>query len=94
MLTDAEEAQDVLDEFETSLLCLGEIEDWADMVSVDGTSTAVLCTTNGEVLRVSKYLNERGIRHVVRRQAQDFGAAKWVAQVLGSLEARSFVGLR
>ncbi|UDG95334.1 UvrD-helicase domain-containing protein [Rhodococcus opacus] len=86
MLTDAEEAQDVLDEFETSLLCLGEIEDWADMVSVDGTSTAVLCTTNGEVLRVSKYLNERGIRHVVRRQAQDFGAAKWVAQVLGSLE--------
>lgn len=85
-MSDASEAEDVLDEFESSLLSLGELEEWADMLSVDGATTAVLCTTNGEVLRVSKYLNENGIRHAVRRQAQDFGAAKWVAQALGSLD--------
>ncbi|WP_370181638.1 UvrD-helicase domain-containing protein [Rhodococcus wratislaviensis] len=85
-MSDASEAKDALDEFESNLLSLGEIDEWADMLSVDGVTTAVLCATNGEVLRVSKYLNENGMRHAVRRQAQDFGAAKWVAQALGSLD--------
>ncbi|WP_370585094.1 UvrD-helicase domain-containing protein [Nocardia sp. XZ_19_231] len=85
-LSDARESTVLVDEFESSLLSLGKIDDWADMLSVDGTTTAVLCATNGEVLRVSKYLNENGIRHAVRRQAQDFGAAKWVGQALGSLD--------
>ncbi|MET3641897.1 DNA helicase-2/ATP-dependent DNA helicase PcrA [Prescottella equi] len=85
-MSDASEAEAALDEFESSLLELGEIEEWAGMLSVDDATTAVLCATNGEVLRVSKHLNEKGIRHAVRRQAQDFGAAKWVAQALGSLD--------
>jgi DNA helicase II / ATP-dependent DNA helicase PcrA len=85
-LADSREAQDALDEFEATLLSLGEIEEWADMLSVDGAATAVLCATNGEVLRVSGHLNENGIRHAVRRQAQEFGTAKWVAQALGSLD--------
>ncbi|MBP1159814.1 DNA helicase-2/ATP-dependent DNA helicase PcrA [Rhodococcus sp. PvR099] len=85
-MSEAHEAEAALSEFESKLLPLGEIDEWADMLSVDGATTAVLCATNGEVLRVSKYLNENGIRHAVRRQAQDFGAAKWVAQALGSLD--------
>ena len=84
--TDAADASRELDDFESELLALGEIEDWADSADVPGASTAILCTTNGEVLRVSKYLNDNGIRHVVRRQAQDFGASKWVAQALGELQ--------
>ncbi|MFD3425567.1 UvrD-helicase domain-containing protein [Nocardia fluminea] len=85
-MSDAREAAAALDEFESSLLSLGEVDDWADMLSTDGATTAVLCATNGEVLRVSRYLTENGIRHAVRRRAQDFGAAKWVAQALGSLD--------
>lgn len=86
VVTEAAVALDILGEFDSTLLHVGEIEDWADMLPVDGTSTAVLCATNGEVLRVSRYLNESGIHHAVRRQAQDFGAAKWVAQALGALD--------
>lgn len=85
-MSDPGEAEAALDEFEASLLPLGEIDEWVDMLSVESGTTAVLCATNGEVLRVSKYLNEHGVRHAVRRQSQDFGAARWVAQALGSLD--------
>lgn len=78
-------AQGLLEELESNLLPLGEIDEWADDVSVENKSTAVLCATNGEVLRVSRYFNENGIRHAVRRQAQDFGAAKWMAQAISLL---------
>ncbi|OBA67075.1 hypothetical protein A5780_11560 [Nocardia sp. 852002-20019_SCH5090214] len=85
-LTDAQEAQRVLDEFVEDLPLFEDIEEWADMLPFKGVRTAVLCATNGEVLRVSKYLNNNGIAHAVRRRAQDFGAARWIAQALGSLE--------
>lgn len=80
-----EKAKALLDDFDAELVNLGEIEDWADMLESGNASTAVLCATNGEVFRVSRYLNEVGIKHVVRRPAQDFGAAKWVAIALGDL---------
>ncbi|WP_309241230.1 UvrD-helicase domain-containing protein [Nocardia sp. BSTN01] len=85
-LTDAHEAQRVLDEFVEDLPLFEDIEEWADMLRFKGVRTAVLCTTNGEVLRVSKYLNNNGIAHAVRRRAQDFGAARWIAQALGPLD--------
>ncbi|MGV9736823.1 UvrD-helicase domain-containing protein [Rhodococcus aetherivorans] len=85
-MSDPSEAEAALDEFEASLLSLGEIDEWADMLSCASGATAVLCATNGEVLRTSKYLNEHGVRHAVRRQSQDFGAARWVARALGSFD--------
>lgn len=63
----------------------GEIADWYDIVTPNKGRTAVLCTTNAEVLRVSRYLNEKSVAHAVRRQAQDFGAARWIASALGPL---------
>jgi DNA helicase-2/ATP-dependent DNA helicase PcrA len=78
-------AQRLLDDLDADLLPLGQIDEWADRLAVPDKSTAVLCATNGEVLRVSKYLNDEGIRHAVRRQAQDFGAAKWIAESLTTL---------
>lgn len=85
-MTDPSEAEVALDELEASLLSLGEIDEWADMLPVESGTTAVLCATNAEVLRVSKYLNEHGVRHAVRRQSRDFGAARWVALALGLLD--------
>lgn len=78
-------AKALLDDFDAGLNDLGEIRDWADMLPRRGSRTAVLCATNGEVFRVSRHLSEVGVSHIVRRQAQDFGAAKWVALALGDL---------
>lgn len=78
-------AQCLIDDLEADLLPLGEIDEWATDVPAEKKLTAVLCATNGEVLRVSRYFNDHDIRHVVRRQAQDFGAAKWIAEALSLL---------
>ena len=75
-----------LDVFKHELPDRGEIDEWAELLTPRGDDrTAVLCTTNAEVLRVSRYLMQKGIGHVVRRQSQDFGAARWIADVLGPL---------
>jgi DNA helicase-2/ATP-dependent DNA helicase PcrA len=83
--TSLDEAQGLLEDLESDLLPLGEIDEWADEVTQENKLTAVLCATNGEVLRVSRYFNEQDIRHAVRRQAQDFGAAKWMAEAMSLL---------
>ncbi len=65
-----------------------EIEEWYRLITpAQGTSirTAVLCAINADVLRVSRFLNEHSVPHAVRRQAQDFGAARWIAGALGHL---------
>lgn len=89
------EAQRLLADLEADLLPLGEIDEWANVVPAKNKLTAVLCATNGEVLRVSKYFNDHDIKHAVRRQAQDFGAAKWIAETMtplsGPRERRSEV---
>lgn len=83
---DSDEADDLLVDLVYELPYRGEIEDWYDLVTpADGKKTAVLCTTNADVLRVSRFLNEKSVAHAVRRQAQDFGAARWIAGALGPL---------
>lgn len=82
----AERAEKLLDDFLLDVPDRGEIDQWYDLITPPGgKKTAVLCTTNADVLRVSRYLNERSIPHAVRRQAQDFGAARWIARALGPL---------
>lgn len=84
--TDSDEADDLLVDLVYELPYRGEIDDWYDLVTPSaGKKTAVLCTTNAEVLRVSRFLNEKSVPHAVRRQAQDFGAARWIAGALGPL---------
>ncbi len=75
------EAADTLVDFEYSLPHSGEITDWGFLNDADTGRTAILCATNGEVLRVSRFLTSQSVDHVVRRQARDFGAARWVAEV-------------
>lgn len=86
---DAEKADGLIAELESTLLDLGEIDEWADLVSKDGVRTAVLCASNPDVLRVSRYLSRSDIRHAVRRQAQDFGAASWIGKSLTSLSGQT-----
>jgi DNA helicase II / ATP-dependent DNA helicase PcrA len=79
-----DEAEELLSAVVAHLPDRGGIESWSTEVS-RGKKAAVLCTTNADVLRVSRYFNDHGIAHAVRRQAQDFGAAKWIAGALGPL---------
>jgi DNA helicase-2/ATP-dependent DNA helicase PcrA len=93
---DGDAAEELLEELVLDVPDRGEIDEWYDLVTPRaGKQTAVLCTTNAEVLRVSRYLNEKSVAHAVRRQAQDFGAARWIAGALGPLpgpkERRSVV---
>lgn len=44
--------------------------------------TAVLCRNNGEVLKISGYLRQRGIEHMVRRQRNIKLLPEWVAELL------------
>jgi DNA helicase-2/ATP-dependent DNA helicase PcrA len=83
-MEDGDEAEELLSAVIDQLPHKGDIERWSREVS-SGRTTAVLCTTNADVLRVSRYFNDHGIAHAVRRQAQDFGAAKWIAGALGQL---------
>jgi len=78
---DAESALAKLTEFENSLEHLDNIQEW-DFVELYSGRSAILCRSNAEVLRVSRALMEQGIVHSVRRQAQSFGAARWIASAL------------
>lgn len=83
---DGDDAEALLEDLVLDLPDRGEIDEWYDLLTPrKGKTTAVLCTTNADVLRVSRYLSEQGVSHAVRRQAQDFGAAKWIAGALGPL---------
>ncbi|BBZ03826.1 hypothetical protein MCHIJ_32630 [Mycolicibacterium chitae] len=83
---DGDVAEECLEDLVLDVPDRGEIGEWYDLVTPpEGKKTAVLCTTNAEVLRVSRYLNEQSVAHAVRRQAQDFGAARWIAGALGPL---------
>lgn len=83
---DGDAAEALIEDVFLDLPDRGKIDEWYDLVTPHkGKTTAVLCTTNADVLRVSRYLNEQNVSHAVRRQAQDFGAAKWIASALGPL---------
>lgn len=84
-IDDSGTAEALLDDLMLDIPHRGGIDEWYDLLTPKWGKVAVLCTTNADVLRVSRYLNEKGVAHAVRRQAQDFGAAKWIAGSLGCL---------
>ena len=81
---DDEAALEHLRAFSATLPHMDRVADWSFLDLYAGRS-AVLCRSNGEVLRTSRALIEQGIRHAVRRPAEAFGASKWLAQALAEL---------
>ncbi|MAU84684.1 MAG: helicase [Gordonia sp.] len=84
-LDDVTSADRAMTQFEYTLPHSGEVADWSFLVEEESGRTAVLCETNAEVLRVSRFLAAQGVQHVVRRPAQEFGAAPWIAEVFRGL---------
>lgn len=56
----------------------------------EGDTTALLCSTNYEVLIASELLWENGYSHVVRRKTQDMSIAPWVYEIFKDLEDRTY----
>ncbi|WP_330249484.1 AAA family ATPase [Nocardia sp. NBC_00565] len=83
---DAGRAGAMIREFDAGLPHLGGKDSWIDVLANHRGRAAVLCVSNGEVLRTSQLLHEAGVRHVVRRAAQEFGAASWIARALGGFD--------
>ena len=75
------DAAETVAQFEKTLPHSGVIKNWKFLAEPESGRTAVLCATNGEVLRISQFLTKQGVDHVVRRQARDFGAARWIAGI-------------
>lgn len=78
------DASRTMTDFENTLPHTGEIKNWEFLTGNTGR-TAILCLSNGEALRISRFLSEQCVDHVVRRPAQDFGAARWIAEVFSGM---------
>ncbi|ASR03338.1 DNA helicase IV [Gordonia rubripertincta] len=83
-LDDAGAALDRLQDFKYSLPQMERVEDWG-FVTLYAGRTAVLCRSNADVLRISRTMADQSIQHAVRRPAQSFGAARWIAPALAEL---------
>ncbi|MFE2127576.1 UvrD-helicase domain-containing protein [Streptomyces amritsarensis] len=59
-----------------------------------GGTSAVLCTTNGEALAVSRSLWSSGVPHKVRRSAQDRGLPAWLSLLYRRCEASALARAR
>ncbi|GAA3290501.1 UvrD-helicase domain-containing protein [Arthrobacter citreus] len=64
------------------------LDETACLEPVAGGTTALLCSTNYEVLISSELLWAAGYPHVVRRRAQDMSVAPWVYRVFRDIQAR------
>jgi len=51
-----------------------------------GSETAVICRTNGDVLVLSEFLRETGVRHRVQAVADVHAPPRWVAELLKRVE--------
>ena len=79
----------LLDEFRVSEgNSLSLLDETACLEPAPEETTALLCSTNYEVLIGSELLWESGYPHVVRRRAQDMSVAPWVYQVFRDMQPR------
>ncbi|MBX9387563.1 UvrD-helicase domain-containing protein [Streptomonospora nanhaiensis] len=68
---------------------LGTLTDAAPVLARFRTPTAVLCRTNGQALLVSQELRAHGVRHTLRRSAQDRVLPAWVAGLFREPDSKS-----
>jgi DNA helicase-2/ATP-dependent DNA helicase PcrA len=89
--TEVAAAHQMLDDFRTSGGTTPSLLDESGTLApAEGESTALLCSTNYEVLLASELLWEHDRTHVVRRRAQDMSVAPWVFSLFKDLEGRSY----
>lgn len=86
----SETAHGLLDDFRRQVSSTSVLNESGALCPNDGETTALLCSTNYEVLIASELLWQNGYPHLVRRKAQDMSVAPWVHQVFKDLEDRTY----
>lgn len=86
----SETAHGLLDDFRRQVSSTSVVNESGALCPNDGETTALLCSTNYEVLIASELLWQNGYPHLVRRKAQDMSVAPWVHQVFKDLEDRTY----
>ena len=85
-----EAAHSLLDNFRREVSSTSVLNESGALSPSDGDTTALLCSTNYEVLIASELLWENGYPHLIRRKAQDMSVAPWVHQIFKDLEDRTY----
>lgn len=85
-----EAAHNLLDDFRREVSSTSVLNESGALSPNEGDTTALLCSTNYEVLIASELLWENGYPHLIRRKAQDMSVAPWVHQVFKDLEDRTY----
>lgn len=86
----SETAHRLLDDFRRQVSSTSVLNESGALSPNAGETTALLCSTNYEVLIASELLWQNGYPHLVRRKAQDMSVAPWVHQVFKDLEDRTY----
>ncbi|MGW6173694.1 UvrD-helicase domain-containing protein [Arthrobacter sp. NPDC055138] len=85
-----ESAHDLLDDFRRQVSSNSLLNESGALSPRAGETTALLCSTNYEVLIASELLWQNGYPHLIRRKAQDMSVAPWVHYVFKDLEDRTY----
>ncbi len=85
-----EAAHSLLDDFRREVSSTSVLHESGALSPNDGDTTALLCSTNYEVLIASELLWENGYPHLIRRKAQDMSVAPWVHEIFKDLEDRTY----
>lgn len=88
--SDCEAAHGLIDDFRRQVSSTSILNESGALSPNPGDTTALLCSTNYEVLIASELLWQNGYPHLVRRKAQDMSVAPWVHQVFRDLEDRTY----
>lgn len=79
-----------LDRFRSTLISSEFMSEAGALEPALGETTAILASTNYEVLVASELLWSQNIRHIVRRKSQDMRADPWIYSVFKGLESKSY----
>ncbi|MGM9472468.1 UvrD-helicase domain-containing protein [Pseudarthrobacter sp. YS3] len=85
-----EAAHGLIDDFRRQVSSTSVLNESGALSPNLGETTALLCSTNYEVLIASELLWQNGYPHLIRRKAQDMSVAPWVHQVFKDLEDKTY----
>jgi DNA helicase-2/ATP-dependent DNA helicase PcrA len=85
-------AHSLLDDFRREVSSTSVLNESGALSPNTTETTALLCSTNYEVLIASELLWQHGYPHLIRRKAQDMSVAPWVHQIFRDLEDRTYDG--
>ena len=82
-------AMQIVENFALTLPDLGRMNEVTHLIGRWSGSSAVLCRTNADALRISRTLSQADVGHALRRPAQEVGASPWISRVFSGAQGVS-----